>query len=141
MKTVKSQKYKICGNNFQGICGNPNGISCIKEIRSLMDASLKEAKDAYEGTAPLFFELVKDGSQNSIYNEKRLNDIQNYGGIVTLESTSGVKDPISAKAIEERYRAQAQNALKRYAKKLLNNGDTSNAIQVLQVLHAIELIE
>lgn len=138
MATIKSQKYKICGNRFAVLNDNPNFISAIKEIRTLTGSGLKEAKDAYEGIAPLYFELIKDGSQKSLFNEKSLIDIQAYGGNVTLESTSGIKNMLGEKEIEERYRLRAKNALKRYIKKLIDNDQIEHAKETLNMLLIME---
>ena len=133
MATIKSHKYKIWGNRF-AVNDPQNFISAIKEIRTLTGSGLKEAKDAYEGIAPLYFELIKDGSQKSLFNEKSLIDIQEYGGNVTLESTSGIKDMLGEKAIEERYRIRAKNALKRYIKKLIDNDQVQHAQEIINTL-------
>lgn len=131
MTTIKSQKYKIFGNRF-GTGDNPNFFTAVREIRSLTNCGLKEAKDAYDGITPMYFIHVKDGSQNSIYQEKRLQDIQDYGCNVALESVSGCK--IDDKDLEERYRIRAKNALKRYVKKLIDNDRVQHAQEILNTL-------
>lgn len=137
MATIKSQKYKICGNRFQSFTQNQTFISAIKEIRTLTGSGLKEAKDAYEGIAPLYFELIKDGSQKSLFNEKSLIDIQAYGVNVILESLSG-KCTLGEKEIEERYRIRAKNALKRYIKKLIDNDQIEHAKETLNMFLIME---